>query len=67
MIMAEILFKIATNLREFVDFPACLPTTARPKNQIYDTKIQAIANPNFSIPLYDKELVPITPIVSIMA
>ena len=67
IINADTLFNRVINPPEFVNLPICLPIKAREKNHIQDTIMQANVNPSFSIPEYEIELVPITPIVSIMA
>jgi hypothetical protein len=55
------------NPMELFNLPTCLPINARAKNHIQEIVIQESVNPNFSIPEYEMELVPITPIVSIIA
>ena len=67
IIRADTLFKVVINPPELFNLPTCLPTNAREKNHIQEIVIQAKVNPSFSIPVYEIELVPITPMVSIIA
>lgn len=67
MMILDTLFNIMINLPDLSNIPTCLPAIARPKNQNQEIKIVATVNPTFSYPEYSDALVPITPIVSIMA
>ena len=67
MMKAETLFKITIYPAELGNLPTSLPAKASEKNQIQEMIIQAKVNPIFSRLVYDNELVPITPIVSMIA
>src|SRR3954449_3110651 len=67
IMMADTLFNIRINFPDGSSLPSNLPANAKLKNQIQETRIQEIIKIIFAVPLKDNELVPITPIVSIMA
>ncbi len=64
---AEALLSITSSFPVLSALPSILPVIAKQKNQAQDTAMQASANSCFSVPLYRRELVPITPTVSIIA
>ena len=65
--IAEHLFILSNHCPDLSNLCKKWPITHKPKNQQVEIKTQAKVNMNFSYPANCKELVPMTPIVSIKA
>ena len=67
MIMQDNLFITTNNLPDLSILPTDLPNKAKKINQIHETNIHVKVKSEFVISLSGRLLVPITPIVSIIA